>query len=67
MEDDYRIDYMREHLLQAEEAVKDGVELMANLLGMHRPGERIYGRTEKTVRIYLCRPKRRRLRYFEPL
>ncbi len=28
VEDDYRIDYMREHLLQAEEAVKDGVELM---------------------------------------
>lgn len=26
--DDYRIDYMREHLVQIEEAVKDGVEVM---------------------------------------
>lgn len=28
VEDDYRIDYLREHLLQVEEAVKDGVEVM---------------------------------------
>lgn len=28
VEDDYRIEYMRQHLLQAEEALKDGVELM---------------------------------------
>ena len=28
VEDDYRIDYMREHLLQAGEAVEDGVEVM---------------------------------------
>ena len=26
--DDYRIDYLREHLLQVEEAIKDGVEVM---------------------------------------
>ena len=25
--DDYRIDYLREHIIQMEEAVKDGVEL----------------------------------------
>lgn len=28
VEDDYRIEYMREHLLQVEEAIKDGVEVM---------------------------------------
>ena len=28
VEDDYRIDYMRKHLLQVEEALKDGVDLM---------------------------------------
>ncbi len=28
VEDDYRIDYMREHLLQAAEAVRDGVEVL---------------------------------------
>ncbi len=26
--DDYRIDYMRDHLIQVEEAIKDGVEVM---------------------------------------
>ena len=28
VEDDYRIDYLREHLIQAAEAIEDGVELM---------------------------------------
>lgn len=28
VEDDYRIDYMQQHLAQAKEAVKDGVDLM---------------------------------------
>lgn len=28
VEDDYRIEYMREHLLQVEEAIEDGVEVM---------------------------------------
>ncbi|MCD8020317.1 MAG: glycoside hydrolase family 1 protein [Clostridiales bacterium] len=28
VEDDYRIDYLREHLIQVEEAIKDGVEVM---------------------------------------
>ena len=28
VEDDYRIEYMREHLLQVEEAIEDGVELL---------------------------------------
>lgn len=28
VEDDYRIEYMRDHLLQLEEAVEDGVEIM---------------------------------------
>lgn len=28
VEDDYRIDYLREHLLQVEEAIEDGVEVM---------------------------------------
>ena len=28
VEDDYRIDYLRDHLLQVEEAIKDGVEIM---------------------------------------
>lgn len=28
VEDDYRIDYIREHLLQVEEAIKDGVDVM---------------------------------------
>lgn len=28
VEDDYRIDYLREHLLQVEEAIKDGVDVM---------------------------------------
>ncbi len=28
VEDDYRIEYMREHLMQVEEAIEDGVEVM---------------------------------------
>lgn len=28
VEDDYRIEYLRDHLLQVEEAIKDGVEVM---------------------------------------
>ena len=28
MEDDYRIEYMRQHLQQIEETLKDGVEIM---------------------------------------
>lgn len=28
VEDDYRIDYLREHLLQVEEAIEDGVDVM---------------------------------------
>ncbi len=28
VEDDYRIDYLKEHLLQVEEAIEDGVEIM---------------------------------------
>ena len=28
VKDDYRIDYLRKHLLQVEEAIKDGVEVM---------------------------------------
>ncbi|KFN93033.1 6-phospho-beta-glucosidase [Tetragenococcus muriaticus PMC-11-5] len=28
VEDDYRMDYMQQHLAQAKEAVKDGVDLM---------------------------------------
>ena len=28
VEDDYRIEYMRDHLLQVEEAIKDGVDVM---------------------------------------
>ena len=28
VEDDYRIEYMREHLLQVEEAIEDGVEVL---------------------------------------
>lgn len=28
VEDDYRIEYLREHLLEAEKAIRDGVELM---------------------------------------
>ena len=28
MEDDYRIAYLKEHLLQVEEAIEDGVEIM---------------------------------------
>lgn len=32
VEDDYRIDYLKKHLLQVEEAVKDGVPLMGYLI-----------------------------------
>lgn len=28
VKDDYRIDYLRKHLLQVEEAIKDGVKVM---------------------------------------
>ena len=28
VEDDYRIDYLQKHLLQVEEAVEDGVDVM---------------------------------------
>ncbi len=28
VEDDYRIEFMREHLIQMKEAIKDGVDLM---------------------------------------
>lgn len=30
VEDDYRIEYMREHLLQVEEAIEDGVEVLGH-------------------------------------
>ena len=38
--DSYRIDYLRAHIEQMAEAVKDGVDLMGyHPLGLHRSGE----------------------------
>ena len=37
--DSYRIDYLRAHIEQMAEAVKDGVDLMGYPLGLHRSGE----------------------------
>lgn len=40
-------DYLRAHIEQMAEAVKDGVDLMATPLGLHRSGECLTGEMAK--------------------
>ena len=52
--DSYRIDYLRSHIQQMAEAVKDGVDLMGlHPLGLHRPGVRLHRRDGQALRLYL--------------
>ena len=52
--DDYRIEYLREHLVQVAEAIQDGVEIM----GYTSWGcQRVYSGIGEAVRVYLCRPQ----------
>ncbi|STU64697.1 6-phospho-beta-glucosidase [Klebsiella pneumoniae subsp. ozaenae] len=55
--DDYRISYLNDHLVQAREAIDDGVELMGfTSWGPIGPGERLKGGAVEALRLYLCRP-----------
>ena len=57
--DDYRINYLNDHLVQVAEAIADGVEADGlHDVGMHRLGQRIDCRIEKTLWLHLCRPPR---------
>ena len=65
--DTYRIDYLRQHIEQMKEAVKDGVDLMGlHTLGLHRPRERLHRRDGQALRLSLRHQVRRRHRRFEP-
>ena len=65
--DSYRIDYLRDHIAQMAEAVKDGVDLMGYTpLGLHRPRFRLDRRDGKALRLHLRQQVRRRHRRFEP-
>ncbi len=60
VEDDYRIDYMRSHLLQVEEALADGgAHYGLHRLGLYRFGQRLNRADEQTLRHDLCGPQRR--------
>ena len=57
VEDDYRIEYLRDHIRQMEEAVMDGVDLMGIYhMGMYRSCQCIDSRASQALRIHLCRP-----------
>jgi len=59
--DSYRIDYLRDHIAQMAEAVKDGVDLMG-----YTPWGCIDRRDGKALRLHLRQQVRRRHRRFEP-
>ena len=62
VEDDYRIRYMNDHLVQVREAIEDGVPVM----GYTTWGcidQRLLGGIEKALRPHLCGPEGRRRRY----
>ncbi len=57
--DDYRIDYLRKHIEQMKEAVKDGVDLMGyTAWGANRLNQYVHIRNVEALWIYLCRPRR---------
>lgn len=55
VEDDYRIDYMRKHVIGMEEAIKEGIDLIGYTswgpIDLVSAGT---GEMKKTLRIYLC-------------
>ncbi|MDI5790675.1 family 1 glycosylhydrolase [Bacillus licheniformis] len=54
--DDYRIDYLKEHIKQIQLAITDGVDVSATPMVCHRLNfdpSRLF----KTLRIYLCEPR----------
>ena len=68
VEDDYRIDFLRRHIVQMERAVNDDfVELIGvHLVGAHRPhlgGDR---RDEEALRLHLRRSRRPRQGHARP-
>lgn len=57
--DDYRINYLNDHLVQVAEAIADGVEVMGyTTWGCIGSGQLIDCRTGKTLWLHLCRPPR---------
>ncbi len=61
--DGYRIDYLRRHIAEMREAVKDGVDLMDYTpLGLHRPGQCQHRRDGQALRLHLRQQVRRRHR-----
>lgn len=57
IQDDYRIDYLRSHLLEAREAIADGVDLIGYT--SWGPIDLVSASTAemKTLRLHLCRPR----------
>lgn len=53
--DDYRIDYMRQHIEEMKEAVCDGVDLMGyTCWGCTDVVKRFHRRSKEALRTYLC-------------
>ena len=66
--DDYRIDYLKSHLQQVNEALHDGVDLMGyTAWGCIDLVSASTAEMKKTVRLYLCGPQQRRFRHPEPI
>jgi 6-phospho-beta-glucosidase len=56
--DDYRIEYLNDHLVQVGEALQDGVEVMGyTTWGMYRSDQRFHRADEQALRVHLCRPR----------
>ena len=54
--DDYRINYLKDHLLQVKEAIEDGVEVMGyTSWGCIDLVSASTAELKKTIRLYLCR------------
>ena len=67
VEDDYRIRYMNDHLVQVSEALHDGVDVMGyTAWGLHRSDLLFHGRDQKALRHDLCGPEQRRQRHPGP-
>lgn len=67
MEDGYRIDYLRRHLVQVAEAVEDGVDVLG--YASWAPVDLVSASTAQMskIRLHLRRPRRRRRRHPEAI
>ena len=54
--DQYRVEYLREHIKSMEGALEDGVDLIAYTPWGGIVNQCFYWRNEKTLWFYLCRP-----------